>query len=603
MNNIGASVLAAQKSGGIGLWTRYALCAVFVFVSVASNGLWARYLYFAPESAGSAGAQFERTTGVGRQLVIVQDIVPGSPFASLGIHRGDQLRLDHPWDDLRKPMAGEAFGFTRLTPGPATHLQVRLPVAPLPASQQGFAVDLWVCGNLVQLFAGLIVLWRGRRDLGLLALGMALVVNSTSSANKWPMAPFDYPVWHALTWTGFTAAPWLFLFFAMRFFADHTRNLAAWERVTFAALLALQFGLYAVELFGTQLNYSVPGRGIWSGLNYGLQVFGESLAFVYLWRGWRLSAADTKKRYVLLAIALAITFYPVIIYVVASILSLSQMNPQSPAIFAANVGLFIGPLIFAYAVLRHKVLDLGFVINRTLVYGAVSAILLVAFGLIEWAVDHLVTIEGREKNAYVDAAIALGVFLTFHRVRDFVEALIERVFFRSWHEKEAALRRFVKEASFITQPDALARALVGQLTKFAEGAPAALYARGDGGRYGRIEGVVAGAPDLIDADDPALVSLRAALRPLELEKSTLGAALGLPIVNRNEVTGVVLLAAKPSGSAYRPDEIEALGSAVTAIGFDLHALKVEALETRLTSLQTRNEELLKALKGGVPATV
>jgi len=50
------------------------------------------------------------------------------------------------------------------------------------------------------------------------------------------------------------------------------------------------------------------------------------------------------------------------------------------------------------------------------------------------------------------------------------------------------------------------------------------------------------------------------------------------MLNRAEVTGVVLIAPKPTGLAFRPDEIALLGDAVRAIGHDLHALKVEHLE-------------------------
>ena len=114
----------------------------------------------------------------------------------------------------------------------------------------------------------------------------------------------------------------------------------------------------------------------------------------------------------------------------------------------------VAPALFAYAILKHRVLDLGFALNRTLVYAAVSAILVGAFALAEWAIDHVLTIQGRETNALIDAAIALAVSLTFHPVRRFVEHAIELLFFRSWQEKAAALRKFVAEAGFVSPPRA-----------------------------------------------------------------------------------------------------------------------------------------------------
>jgi hypothetical protein len=67
----------------------------------------------------------------------------------------------------------------------------------------------------------------------------------------------------------------------------------------------------------------------------------------------------------------------------------------------------------------------------------------------------------------VDAAIAVGVFLTFHRVRDVVEGL----FFRRWQKAEADLRKFVREAAFFGEAPALTRAFVQALSAQIVGEP------------------------------------------------------------------------------------------------------------------------------------
>jgi len=252
------------------------------------------------------------------------------------------------------------------------------------------------------------------------------------------------------------------------------------------------------------------------------------------------------------------------------------------------------PALFIFAVLRHRLVDLGFAVNRTLVYGVVSAILLAAFGLIEWAVDHFIPVEGREKNALIDAAVAVGVFLTFHRVRDVVEHGIEGLFFRRWQRAEAALRRFVKEAAFVSQPLALSRSFRRALADYAEGAEVAVYlveAEGEG--YVRAEGEIAGVPARLDRDLSPLVSLRADPKPADLQDDALGAALIAPMVNRNEVTDFVLLGPKPSGKGYRPDEIELIGWATRQVGLDLHALKAERLERDLQNANAQIHGMLR----------
>jgi GAF domain-containing protein len=92
------------------------------------------------------------------------------------------------------------------------------------------------------------------------------------------------------------------------------------------------------------------------------------------------------------------------------------------------------------------------------------------------------------------------------------------------------------------------------------------------------------------------VTLRADGKPLDLDarRGALPAGLAAPMINRNEMTGLLLLGHKPSGGGYRPDEIELIGWAATQIGLDLHALKVEELQETAAS-QAHEIAVLRSL--------
>jgi GAF domain-containing protein len=248
------------------------------------------------------------------------------------------------------------------------------------------------------------------------------------------------------------------------------------------------------------------------------------------------------------------------------------------------------PLLFAYAVLRHKVVDIGFAVNRALVYGVVSTILLVTFGIVEWASEHFLPIKNLETNALIDGGIALAIFLAFHRLRDLSGHVIEGLFFRQWRENEVLLRRFVKEAAFIGTKAALGKAIVAEWTRFSGGAPSALYLAGAGRDFvafqvALCQGELAGAQ--IDGDDPLIVALRAHGEAVELSdtKSLLPASLALPMRHRGELTGLMLMAGKPSDDPYRPDEQELLGWAAHQVGLDLQALETEQLQDDVSQLK------------------
>jgi hypothetical protein len=207
-------------------------------------------------------------------------------------------------------------------------------------------------------------------------------------------------------------------------------------------------------------------------------------------------------------------------------------------------------------------------------------------------------LAGRETHVLLDAAIAVGVFLAFHRVRNAGENLIERLFFHAWHAKEEALRKFVREAPFITRPEALLSAFTKALDRFTSGAGYALYRRTPAGDYARVTATLAEAPEHVDADEPLTVALRAHQTPTYCNDahSTLPGELALPSVHHGELDGFVVLGCKPNGEIYRPDEKEVLGYAAHQVGLDFRALRMEQLEREVAEQSARIRDLLARLE-------
>ena len=373
------------------------------------------------------------------------------------------------------------------------------------------------------------------------------------------------------------------LAFAMNFAPEGRRPLSWLDRIVLMAFALAAAGVSWRWIDNGDLAFA-PAAG----------VAGVLLIGAYLTAAWLRCAPASRARFLLLLSGFALLQALPSVFTAVS----AYIPPEDPAqttltFLQLLFSSLLAPLVLAYAILRQRVLDVGFAINRTLVYGVVSAILLAAFGLIEWAVDHVVPVEGREKSAIVDAVIAVGVFLTFHRVRDVVEHAIEGLFFRRWQKAEAQLRQFVKEAAFATRSEPLTRRFASALSEYAEGAEAAVYLLGQDGAYHRCAGDLPSANEALDPDDPALTAIRAEPRALALDQtqSSLKAALAAPMVNRNEVVGLAVLGPKPSGLDYRPDEVELIGWATRQVGLDLHALKMERLETDKADLRHENSLL------------
>jgi hypothetical protein len=540
---------------------------------------------------------------VADHYVRVSAVTPGGLMARAGVRIGDLWRPDDLGFMGYAPV-GAPFGFTLRHGATLSHHVVIPGLAPPRPDQQARSlamlfVDLsWTSSVLIGLFVAI----RSRGRASTILLGAALIC-TTMGGNRLYLYELDSvlkPTFYIAFSAMFFAGPPLMLIFSLRVVEE------ALGRVSrFIWNGTLLYGA-ATSLFSTMITYEGMTLSNILPINFfdtnfyipPLQAIGYISALGILCWGWAKTGGQNRTRLGFMVVAIGLVTICIRVASVLVVATGDAWTLSNPLVLVNVVGGLLGAGVFAYAVLRHRVLDLGFAVNRTLVYAAVSAILLSAFGLTEWAVDHLVPVAGREKNGLLDAAIAVGVFLTFHRVRDAVEHGVERLFFRRWQMAEKRLRLFVHEAAFVTRSDTLTGRFGEALGHFSDGAEAAVYLVDEGGVVRRADGSASGVGETIDLDDPALVSIRAEPKAMRLEDTgtSLPFRLIAPMVNRNQVIGVALLGAKPDDTDYRPDEIELIEWATRQVGLDLHALKVEQLE--LTATHQRDE--ISTLRSLIP---
>ncbi len=85
------------------------------------------------------------------------------------------------------------------------------------------------------------------------------------------------------------------------------------------------------------------------------------------------------------------------------------------------------PIALAYAVLRHRVLDINFALNRTLVYGAMTALIVVVVSLVDWLTSRMLSEQRlalaievcRHYRAWLHPELAARQDRTAHRSRCF----------------------------------------------------------------------------------------------------------------------------------------------------------------------------------------
>lgn len=173
----------------------------------------------------------------------------------------------------------------------------------------------------------------------------------------------------------------------------------------------------------------------------------------------------------------------------------------------------------AYALIRHRLFDIGFAVNRALVFTIISTILLLMFGVTEYAVDKLLHFEGREKNVIFDAAVALGIILSFHRIQHWVRHRIDHTFFGHWYAAASDLRRFVERAPNVIESSVLQTKYLAAMRKFCGARDVAQYLRAADKSYYRTHGGE-DLPAIILADSDLAIAMRHGRDTIDLQWRT-----------------------------------------------------------------------------------
>jgi hypothetical protein len=244
----------------------------------------------------------------------------------------------------------------------------------------------------------------------------------------------------------------------------------------------------------------------------------------------------------------------------------------------------VSTLAVTYAVLNRRVLDLGFVLSRTLVVAIVSLIIVFAFVLLEWLLGSVLAGVSHATGVIANATLALllGVSLRFIHKR--ADTFVDAVMFRKRHEDERALRDFSKEAAFVTARDALLDQTLAKIRDHTDARTAALFVR-ENGSYAAAR-QIGEAPAAVDDNDPAILALRTWHKPLDPHRyaTALRGDLALPLIARGTLLGVLVCGERAGGEAYAPDEIETLSQFAHGVGSALEALGTDGSESS-TSIQ------------------
>jgi len=360
---------------GLQTWKLF-FCAVLVMcatICAAAVANWQQVLK--PGIAGTLGVETTYLRGNGAKI---DKIDPGSPLAALGLKQGDAVAFDRISDGARFVFGtDEQIGMTVGSGDARRHVTVK-PVARSRIDRDtAVGYVLVTINSLAALaLAGLIGLRRAASPSARL-LALVLLIETSFAAQFMAGGAL-------MTFAKLALAPLVslvafcgFLLFSARFPNDESSHVPTWVRRA-SLPLVLCFVAYGA-LVSAHRHEWLTLSPAWQFAMPAFAVLFVLFSGVNLWRAFRQSTGAERQRVQWVGIAIGVRFALLALQTIpglAFVGTTDYAELQLVVTILANIAL-------AYGILRHRVFDVGLAVNRALVYGIVSIVLLVSFGLLE----------------------------------------------------------------------------------------------------------------------------------------------------------------------------------------------------------------------------
>ena len=373
---------------------------------------------------------------------------------------------------------------------PARYAQLAHPTAAMRTAlaEMGLSANVYALYNValdttfVAVFAvvAIVIFWRRSKDPIALLVATMLVVWGplngllvlTPSATEGMYPALQMTLGTTLTFVGYMT--WMLFFYLF----PSGRFEPRWTR-----WMALCWILFS----GSWIFTPFVGPPSWPPplFNTAVLVLWGSFPVAQLYRYVRVSDATQRQqtKWVVFGVAVAVVGVLTTIFTVGAAVDLrpDDVSRRMLSMLLMDAFVLLIPLSIGIAVLRSGLFDIDVVINRTLVYGALTALLVaVYFGGVTATQATFRALTGQEKQPQLAIVVStLVIAALINPLRRRVQSFIDRRFYRRKYDARKTLEAFSAKLRDETDLDALSDDLVGVVRDTIQPAHVSLWLRPD----------------------------------------------------------------------------------------------------------------------------
>ena len=430
-----------------------------------------------------------------------------------------------------------------------------------PRNPSQLLIDNWsnILLAAVMLGVGLFVLWRRPA----LSASVALAVIGCGMAGSmlpWLLGlqPSDIVFsWPYLVYL-LTAAAIYLLLWAGGLHLPLAMN-ATPSRRTLALVYGLPLGGYALILAATRLV--TPTSTAWLGTVAPAQLLIViPCALIGFWlavRAYRGAEPGVRKQ-----VRWAVAGAGVAFILGLSLIFVPQLLTGRSLVPLSVLGLFVlpAPIGVAIGILRYRMFDIEIVVNRTLVYGGVTAVILGVYTSAVLIIGAVLPQAGGFPASLVATGVAAVLALP---VRDRLQRAVNRLMYGDRDDPYRALARLAQRLESTIEPVAMPRAVVESVAEALRLPYVALEI---------------GPPDAVEMQ--------------ESRGQPVDEPLAIPLVYGAEIVGRLLLSPRAPGESFSRTDMRLLDDLARSAGAAVHAVRLtlDVMRSRERLVAAREEE-------------